>query len=473
MTDKSQKVVKAGAGYVVGNYLLKGITFLSAPIFTRLLTTEDYGRTNTYMSYEALLYLFVGLALHSCFNSAKLKYKEKFDSFVSSMILLVIAVFGIWVLGGNLLFGLFGTWLQIGRVVFNILLIHCLGSALHQIYNSYMGINYDYRSFVRISYTYAISNIILSVILCCTLFDSDRYLGRVLGIGIPMAGIGIYIIYFFFKKNAPTFNKSYWKYGLRYSIPIIPHGVSQVILSSFDRIMISNIKGDADAGLYSFCAVICHIVNVASNSIQNVWKPWFFEKMKEKKYDDIKECSTLYAFGIGAFTSVVLLLSPEIIRILGTKQYWCTVPCIVPVVLGGYFSFLYSIPSLVEYYYEKTVCIAVSTVGAAALNIFLNSIFIPKYGYIAAAYTTLVTYFLYFIFHCISSGLIHKSPVFSVPGFVGIIVFVMTAGFGVLVFEKMWLVRWGLALVIVLLILYGLQRKFGLMAMVKRFWKRS
>ena len=37
------RVIKAGIGYTVGNYLLKGINFLTVPIFTRLMSTVDYG----------------------------------------------------------------------------------------------------------------------------------------------------------------------------------------------------------------------------------------------------------------------------------------------------------------------------------------------------------------------------------------------------------------------------------------------
>ena len=71
------KVVKAGAGYIIGNYLLKGITFLSAPIFTRLLSTDEYGIFGAYLSYESILYIIKGLALHSSIANAKYEYKEK------------------------------------------------------------------------------------------------------------------------------------------------------------------------------------------------------------------------------------------------------------------------------------------------------------------------------------------------------------------------------------------------------------
>ena len=89
-TEKAKgpgKVAKAGAGYVIGNYLLKGITFLSAPIFTRLLTTADFGLYSTYTAYWSIFYIILGLALHSSIATAKYKYSGKLESFISSIIL--------------------------------------------------------------------------------------------------------------------------------------------------------------------------------------------------------------------------------------------------------------------------------------------------------------------------------------------------------------------------------------------------
>ena len=53
----------------------------------------------------------------------------------------------------------------------------------------------------------------------------------------------------------------------------------------------------------------------------------------------------------------------------------------------------------VEYYYEKTLFITENTIIAAGLNIVLNGLFIPKFGYMAAAYTTLFCYIVSFVLH--------------------------------------------------------------------------
>ena len=52
---KGSNVLKAGLGYTVGNYLIKGLSFLTIPIFARLLDSADYGKYNTYMAFEAIV----------------------------------------------------------------------------------------------------------------------------------------------------------------------------------------------------------------------------------------------------------------------------------------------------------------------------------------------------------------------------------------------------------------------------------
>ena len=69
---KQNSIKRAGVGYTIGNYLIRGLGFLTVPIFSRLLSTADYGFYNTYTSYESILFIFVGLALHTTFYAGQI-----------------------------------------------------------------------------------------------------------------------------------------------------------------------------------------------------------------------------------------------------------------------------------------------------------------------------------------------------------------------------------------------------------------
>lgn len=458
----SNKVLKAGAGYVVGNYLLKGITFLSAPIFTRLLTTEEYGNFGTYISYESILYIIIGLALHSSINNAKYKYKEKFEEYVSSIVLLTAVSSLLWLFVSNLFYNSYSQILDFSRLIVNILIIHCFSSAMLQFFNSYVSLNYSVKSFLKLTSVNALSNLGISIILILTLFQDERLLGRIVGTVFPIFLIALYIVIFFFKKSRPVLKTGYWKYALTYSLPIIPHGISQVILSSFDRIMIKSMVGAAEAGLYNFSYTINSIVRVAATSLDNVWKPWIYEKMNKKDYDVIKKQGTQYAYGLALFTSLILLVTPELIKILGAREYWSSVNCVVPVVIGGYFSFLYTLPVMIEYFYGKTKLIAIGTTLAAVINIALNYVCIAEFGYIAAAYTTMATYCLYFIFHYILAARIHGKSLFSAVQLAAICVGLIGIGFLALLLQEHLVIRWLLELCLGIYCLYWAEKNFQL-----------
>lgn len=411
--SSNSKAAKAGLGYIIGNYLLRGLSFFTVPIFTRLLTTSDYGIFNSFLAYESILFIILGFAIHSSYKNALYKYKDQFENYVSSTFVLIIISLFIWLI----MFFLFSVqicdFLQLNKLSIYMLIIYSFSSAIITCANSYFALNYEVKKFVKLSSISAITNIILSILLIKTIFVNDSYLGRIIGTAIPSFVISIYIIYEQFKRAKPVINLGFWKWGLNYSMPIIPHGISQIILNQFDRIMILNMIGAAQSGLYSFAYTIYTIINVTTNSLGTAWEPWFYEKMNERKYDEIKLRSSQYILGITTFTICVMLVSPEIIKILGSKEYWDAIHCILPIVAAGFFSFLYTLPSGIEYFHGKTKYIALGTVGAAFVNIVLNYIFIDIYGYVAAAYTTLFTYFLYFILHYVISRKIFKTKVFS------------------------------------------------------------
>lgn len=81
MVDSGNKAAKAGLAYTVGNVLLKGVTFLTLPIFSRILTTEEFGFYNLYVSHETILTIFVGLCLYGSLRTAKYDYQKEFNSY--------------------------------------------------------------------------------------------------------------------------------------------------------------------------------------------------------------------------------------------------------------------------------------------------------------------------------------------------------------------------------------------------------
>ncbi len=459
----TSKALKAGIGYTVGNYLVKGISFLTIPIFARVLSPSDYGIFNTYLAYESIFYLFICLAVHTCLKNGKYKYQESFSSFSSSCLLLICINFVIWLLLVNILYPVIKIFTGYSIWIINILIFHCLASSVLIFYNSYISLNFEYRPYLIVSALNAIGNVVLSVLLIHFVFPSSRYIGRVLGTFIPLAVISIYVFFYFFKKAKPSINRAYWNFALKFSLPLIPHGISQVILSQFDRIMITKMVGETESGIYSFGYTIFSIVQITGASVDSAWEPWFYKKMHENDYATIKEKSSIVIVLMALFMATIMLLSPELLKILGTSAYKDSVYCVIPLVAGGFFAFLYNFPAEIEYYFEKTKFIMAGTMAAAILNIVLNYIFIKKLGYITAAYTTLATYFLYFIFHCFLAKKIFSENVYSKKMLILTSFFIFAATAVSVFFLNIFVVRVSLALLSIGLFILYEEKKIGIL----------
>ena len=133
-SDLSDRTESFVFDYTVGNILIKGINFLTLPLFSRLLTTEEFGVYNVFASYEAILYVVVGLSIHSSVRSANLEFKGQIKKYTSSvsliyllnaLILLATAVF--W---GNQLSKL----LDFSKIEIVLLVLYSLGSSLLALY---------------------------------------------------------------------------------------------------------------------------------------------------------------------------------------------------------------------------------------------------------------------------------------------------------------------------------------------------
>ncbi len=419
-TGKQRNVFKAGIGFTIGNYLLKGVVFITTPIFARLMTTGDYGKYNAFASYESILFVILGMAIHSSYKNAFYKFKDPDDpdsesgyqKYIAATMWFLIGSFVCWMLVALGFSRPLSDLLEIDQVLVVILVAGSYASAVMNCFTSDRGIHYQYQEILIISFVSTALNVLLSIVLMKWVFPNRMYMGRILGGFIPVFVIYTVIALRYILRASAKGMKSGLAWGVRYSLPIVPHGISQVILGQFDRIMILKMSGDSPAGIYSFAYTIYSMLAVTASSLDGVWSPWFYEKRKAEDYNAIRKGSSLYILIIFLASLGVILLCPELIRILGGVKYRESVYCAIPVVAGGFFAGIYNVPCLVEYYHEKTKLIAISTASAALLNIILNAIFIQSYGYVAAAYTTLVTYVLYFLMHFLAAKKIEGKNIF-------------------------------------------------------------
>jgi O-antigen/teichoic acid export membrane protein len=239
----------------------------------------------------------------------------------------------------------------------------------------------------------------LSVFAIVFIVKTNLYMGRIVPTAMVTIGFGMIVIVLVYRNSHIIYNKEYLKFALGISAPLVLHGIALNILSQSDRTMITWLADASQTGIYSLVYNFSMLATVITTAIEGVWVPWFTSKLKSH---EIKEINVLVRDYINLMTYAMVALifvGPEIIKLLAVQKYWEGMVIIPPIILANYFIFAYTLYVNIEHFYKKTLFITVNTLIAAGINIFLNLILIPRYGYVAAAYTTLVAYFVAFILH--------------------------------------------------------------------------
>ncbi|NTQ27774.1 oligosaccharide flippase family protein [Enterococcus faecium] len=424
-TLKKSKLIRSSFWYTIGNFFIKGISFVTIPIFVNITSQAEYGLINNFTSFVSIFSLVVGLSLNSCVNNASFDYRDEIKEFLSSVLFLATSSFLIFVFLGNIMFLFRNSIFDMNPLVFNLMLSQSFSTFLVAYVQAYFTIHFEHFKYLALSLISTTLNVGISVLLMQTLLQSNKYLGRALGgaLGLGIIAVILYMIIMF--KGKKLIDISYWKYALKISLPLIPHTLSNVMLAQFGRIMINSSLGASQAGIYSYISNIGIILNVVWQSTNNAWVPWFYGEMNKKKYTNIKKVSNYYLLAFTVLSIVVMVGSVDLARIMAPEEYYSGLSLVIPISLGYFFQFLYSLPVNVEFYEKKTTYIALGTVASAIVNIGLNIVFIPKLGIIAAGYTTVVTYFLLFLFHYFMAKKITNRQLFNTSKIWFIIVFMI------------------------------------------------
>ena len=414
------KALKSGIWYTIANFLVRSIGFITTPIFTRLLTQTEFGTFNTYNSWLSIITIFVTLNLESTLISAKYDYKNNFDEYIFSVLSLSSVSAGVWFIVVNIFSKEVETLFGLKLPYINAMLLYLLFAPAVNLFQVRERYYFEYKKNILISLILSIGTAIVSMVLVIQM--DDRLAGRVIGSIIPTVILGA-IFYVFFAKHGRKIKIIYWKYALPICLPYVPHLLSMTLLNSTDRVMIDRWCGAEATALYSLAYNCGAIVTILLTSLNNAFAPWIGEKLAIDDHKIIRQFTKTYitAFAFGAVG--IMLVAPETLMLLGGRNYMSAIYVMPPVSMGCICQFLYTLFVNVEQFKKKTIGMAIASVSAALVNLVLNYIFIPKLGYYAAAYTTLVGFLCLLLMHMFLVYRLNLSDVYSYK-FVGMIVLI-------------------------------------------------
>ncbi|MDY4836181.1 MAG: oligosaccharide flippase family protein, partial [Lachnospiraceae bacterium] len=391
--NTASPATKSSMVLLLSNFILKGLSMISGPIFTRIMTTEQYGIVSNFTSWQSLLGTVVTLNLGAgVFNNGMLEFKKDRDSFQISLVVISSITSVLFLL--MVLF--FPTQvcniLDINETLCIVLFLYFLFTPVYGYWAARQRYEFKYKSLFILSVGSAVVSLLISVIsvyYCPTNYTSTV---KIVLSELPNIILGLFFLIYIAYKSKFNVKIRYIIYALKFNIPLIPHYLSMYVLSSSDRIMITKLVSVTATAIYSVSYTVGMVINILWQSIEASMSPWIYEKLSINEKESVRKRTyqVLVVFMITCILSC--LFAPEIIIILAPKEYYNGVYVIPSIAASSFFIAAYSIYMRIELFHKKTEFATVATTLAAVLNLLLNSIFISKFGFIAAGYTTLVCY---------------------------------------------------------------------------------
>jgi O-antigen/teichoic acid export membrane protein len=189
---------------------------------------------------------------------------------------------------------------------------------------------------------------------------------------------------------------------LNLGLPLVPTALLGWITSSSDRYLIGFFSSSQMVGIYSAAYNIGMMIGFFGAPLQIILFPTISKLYEEGEDQEMKIylAYSLKYFLLFAIPSLfgLTILSRQILLIMTRPEFVAQGSLVLPIVaVGALFSGLYgAIFAWILVVAKRTRLIFILVSFSAVINLFLNILFIPVYGILAAAITTLIAYFILF-----------------------------------------------------------------------------
>jgi O-antigen/teichoic acid export membrane protein len=231
------------------------------------------------------------------------------------------------------------------------------------------------------------------------LFLAARRMG-LLGLARAFAaasGITLLLALIWIKRSEfflPRIPRAVTRTVLLFSVPLVVGGLGSMVLNAGDRYVLAHFRPSEQVALYTLAGKFGGVVNMfVVQPLNLAWLPLLF-RMEERQRPEVLRLLVPYlAFTLClAAVALSVLAGPALILMGSAPSYRQAAP-LVPWVAFGFAAYgLATVFGGIIALYKKTRVLSLWLLAAAAANIGLNFLLIPRLGPLGAAINTLIAY---------------------------------------------------------------------------------
>lgn len=384
----------SGLWYTLSSFLTKSLGFITIPLFTRIMTPDEFGSFSAYAAFQTIMIAVFGLESFLTLNRARFDFGEldlmkyQFSVLVLSLSLTTAAM---------VLFLLFPGYLTavtgLEEQYLLMMFVYLLFNPAFSMFQMWQRVRYRYRLQTLLSFSLSILSAALSVAFVITW--PDVLTGRIVGQygSFVVAGLILFAYYAF---KARSVRLAYWCYCLRLAIPLVIATIGTQGLLVGSRIVVQALGDSTGAAIIGLATTVASIATVLIASVSNAWSPWLMDCLHRDLYQQARSTfAVLFTFS-GLLAVGVALLAPEIIMVLGGVSYTDSVKLVPIFMVSCVLALVTSQYVFIHTFHGHVFYCGLLTLGVAALNFVACWLMTPMYGYGAVGYVNVVAYgFLY------------------------------------------------------------------------------
>ena len=394
MFELLKRILKHSTAYAIGTILNRAVSIVLLPLYTRYLLKSEYGVLEILLVTSSVIMLLFQLGLGSALFRSII-YKDNVDRKVlistAYYFLAFISTISIFILCLNttpISKFLFGSLTYANTLI--ILFIGDFFLVLNTVPMALLRIKEQSVKFAIInSFNFAVG-IILNIIFVVILKRGVE--GIVLANTITAFLFFIIYLLVLWDELELTFSFIELRDMLGFGLPLVPSSIGDMVLMLSDRYILRYFRGLEDVGSYSAAIRLSMIVALTVNAFQMAWPAILFSIVKEDNAEQTFARLFDYFLFVLAFVALGLsLFSSEIIRIITTPKFIDGAKVVPLIALSYLFYGIYYYSSIGIQVHKKTFYLPIIIGFAAFISLSLNFYLIPKYGFIGAGISRVIS----------------------------------------------------------------------------------
>ena len=410
-----RRLGRHSAIYGLGGLVSRILAVLLLPLYTSYLSDTDYGRVETLVALSALLVTLLRAGISTAF------FRFYFDSPEPAARRKVLRT-AFWFTIAMSTLGLVLGWifatpiadvLNLGANQDGLVRAAFVGLWAQMNYEQLTALfRVEERSAAFVAASLA--NVVLTIaatILLVVVFD-QRALGVVVANLSGTLLVYLALVGYRREQLGLEFDRALLRRMNRFGLPLVPSGLALWALNFSDRFFLARLAGQDDVGRYSIGVRIASAMVLLLVAFRTAWPAFAYS------IDDEREARRTYAFVltyllfVSCWLSLALgSLAPWIVRVLARdEQFWPGANVVAPLAFAGAFWGAYTVVAIGIGRLRRTQFNWVITGSAAAVDVALNLLLIPRYGIEGAATAAVTSFALMFVAMAVYSQRLYPVP---------------------------------------------------------------